>query len=94
MQQYNGYGEDKLQCRNRQIQKQLDINRESLRESILRRERISKIDESVAAMAKIVEKYTTFPEDLNYHPANDYLIGVFDDRVIPNYRQYSGEFRS
>ena len=64
--QYNGYGEDKLERKNRQFTRKMEVNRESLKESMIRRERATKIDETITKMTTIVAKYKSFPEDLNY----------------------------
>lgn len=41
-------------------------------------------------MGQIIEKYKDVPEERNYPNNEDYQIGIFDKRVIPKYKQFSG----
>lgn len=45
-------------------------------------------------MAKTLAKYQIIPEELNYPQEEEYLVGIFDKRVIPNYKIFSRQFKS
>lgn len=92
--QYNGYGDDKLVRKNRDLREELANHLDMLRSSVMHRDKASRMEENMNKMQQIVSKYQSVPEELNYPHEEDYLIGVFDKRVIPNYKQYSRQFKS
>ena len=61
---------------------------------MLRRERVNNFEENVTKMAKTLAQYKVVPEELNYPIEEEYLVGIFDKRIIPNYKQFSRQFKS
>ena len=45
-------------------------------------------------MAKVLAKYKMVPEELSYPNEDDYLIGIFDKKLIPKHKQYSRLFKT
>lgn len=50
----------------RDINQQISVHRESLRDSIIKRERGIKIEDYQTKMQSLIEKFSQIPEDLNY----------------------------
>lgn len=76
------------------MQQQVSVNRESLRESLIQKERLTRLEDSASKIIKIVEKYGQVPEELNYPIEEQQTHGLFDTTIITNHRKFSREFKS
>jgi hypothetical protein len=52
------------------------------------------VEDSQTKIFKLNEKYQQIPEELNYPKEEEHTLGLFDVKLIPNYRVYGREFKS
>ena len=52
------------------------------------------MEDSQTKILKLIDKYQQVPEELNYPKEEDHTFGLFDIKLIPNFRIYSREFKS
>lgn len=62
--QYNEYGGDQLERKSYDLTQPLSMNRESLRASMLMKERVSRISDVQDKVRRTVEKYREAPDSL------------------------------
>ena len=59
--QFNSYGEERIQKKVRDVNQQIAVHRQSLRDSIAKRERQIKIEDYQSKMQQVIAKYSEPP---------------------------------
>ena len=59
--QFNSYGEERIQKEVRDVNQQIAVHRQSLRDSIAKRERQIKIEDYQSKMQQVIAKYSESP---------------------------------
>ena len=95
--QHNEYGGEQIDRRSYDVNRSMIFNRESLRQSMIMKERLSKASDSQSQLKTIVERLENGPDQLEIAIDDNHLHGVLDGNYFIKEerkrlsREYSGQ---